>query len=121
MKVTILKIYAKWCGYCKSMSNDWKKMKEMLKNNTNIHVSQIEQGNVAKMNKLQEKYPHLQINGYPTIVKIYPNKHIEYFTGNRTAIEMKNWAKQNNSKHTKSKPFRNNNKTIKNTNFFGIF
>jgi thiol-disulfide isomerase/thioredoxin len=126
MKVTILKIYAKWCGYCQSMSPEWKKMKEMLKNDTNIHVSQIEQGNIAKMNKIQQKYPDLQINGYPTIVKIYPNKNIEYYTGNRTAVDMKKWAKQINTrqtrktKETKTKQFRNNNKTIKNTIFFGI-
>jgi len=126
MKTIVGKIYANNCGYCQMLKPEWNKFKLQIKNNKNIQIKEIEQGEYKKMEDFKERYPDLLVNGYPTIFKIYPNKKIEYYTGDRTAIEMKKWATRNIVKYTRinkksAKPNIFRNKTVKQQKFFGLF
>jgi thiol-disulfide isomerase/thioredoxin len=91
-RTIIGKIYANWCGHCQALKPEWNKMKSLIKKDANIEIVEIEENEHEKLNKLKQRFPHLQINGYPTIFKILPNKQIEYYTGNRLSFDMTKWA-----------------------------
>lgn len=118
MKTIIGKIYANWCGHCNSLKPEWYKMKKMLKHkNKNIQFIEIEEGQQQKLDKLKNRFPKLEINGYPTIFKITANKNIEYYTGNRITNDMKKWILTNIRQNTITKrKFRKKKyaKTVKN-------
>ena len=120
MPTIVVKIYANWCGHCQSLKPEWNKMKKMIKKNKNIQIVEIEEQQQNKLNKLKQRFPNLQVNGYPTIFKIQPNKQIEYYTGNRITNDMKKWAVEKNARTTK-KMFSQNrhNNTKRQLNFFG--
>lgn len=126
MKIIIGKIYADWCGHCQSLAPEWDIMKsKMIKSKSNIKIIEIEVSNANKLERFKQKYPNLEINGYPTIFKIYPNGQIDYYNGNRIAFDMKKWVLENKYKNKKtnnrrSSSFRNN-KTKKVDKFYGIF
>jgi thiol-disulfide isomerase/thioredoxin len=123
MKTIIGKIYANWCGHCKTLKPQWNSMKKMI-HNKNIKFVEIEEQQENKLNQFKNQYPSLQINGYPTIFKIYPNKKIEYYNENRMANDMKNWALTNVRQNTNTKrKFRKNrhSKTIKNNTYFSFY
>ena len=42
-KPTLIRFHASWCGHCKSMKNDWDKLKEMFKND-NVDIIDVEEG-----------------------------------------------------------------------------
>lgn len=113
------KIYANWCGHCKQLEPQWEKMKQQI-NNKNIKYIEIEEQEHKKLNNFRKQYPSLQINGYPTIFKIYPNKTIEYFNKDRIANVMKQWAtKKIVPKTVNKRNFRKKySKTIKKKNYF---
>lgn len=126
MKIIIGKIYADWCGHCQSLAPEWEIMKsKIMKSKSNLKIIEIEVSNDNKLEQFKQKYPNLEINGYPTIFKIYPNGQIEYYNGNRIAFDMKKWALENRYKKTKTKNHRSrsfiNNKTKKVEKFYGIF
>jgi thiol-disulfide isomerase/thioredoxin len=130
MKTIIGKIYANWCGHCQALKPEWNKMKSLIKKDANIEIVEIEENENEKLNKLKERFPQLQINGYPTVFKIHPNKQIEYYTGNRLSFDMKKWATEKNKSIKNRKSVKNafvknafvknafvkNRKYIKNTN-----
>jgi len=126
MKIIIGKIYADWCGHCQSLAPEWEIMKsKMMKSKSNIKIIEIEVSNANKLERFKQKYPNIDINGYPTIFKIYPNGQIDYYNGNRIAFDMKKWALENKYKNKKtnnrrSRSFRNN-KTKKVEKFYGLF
>jgi thiol-disulfide isomerase/thioredoxin len=119
MKTIIGKVYANWCGHCQTLNPEWNKMKSLLKKNPNIQFVEIEESQKNKLNNLKKKFPQLEINGYPTIFKINKKKQIEYYTGNRIAMDMKKWSIEKNNRSTK-KHFRqmNHGKTKKFFEFF---
>lgn len=106
------KIYADWCGHCKSLNGEWKKLKKMIKlgRGRDLKNSVFEFVELGDTPKNQEKgitvdyllenfnanrFPNgdqmLALDGgYPTIFKICNNK-LEYYSGNRTANEMFSW------------------------------
>jgi len=121
MKTIIGKIYANWCGHCNSLKPEWYKMKKLLKyKNKNIQFVEIEEGQQQKLNNFKNRFPQLEINGYPTIFKITANKQIEYYTGNRITNDMKKWATEKSKTISTKKRFRNinNNRTKKYSEFF---
>ena len=123
MKTIIGKIYADWCGHCQSLAPQWKKMKQMI-HKKNIAFIEIEEKEQNKLNHFKAQYPALQVNGYPTIFKIYPNKKIEYYDKNRIAIDMKNWATKNTvSKTANKRTFRKKTraKTMKKRSYFPFY
>jgi thiol-disulfide isomerase/thioredoxin len=95
-KTIIGKVYANWCGHCQALKPEWNKMKSLINKDANIEIVEIEENENEKLNKLKERFPELQINGYPTVFKIHPNKQIEYYTGNRLSFDMKKWATEKN-------------------------
>lgn len=135
MKTIVGKIYANWCGHCQSLKPEWQMMRSTIKNGSNIQFIEIEEGQINKLERFKKQFPNLEVNGYPTIFKIHPNRSIEYYNGARLAYDMKKWATNNNQikkanktnkKTAKRKTFRNNKKDInrksgKTVKFFGLF
>lgn len=103
-KILVGKVYANWCGHCKSLKPEWLKMKKELKNKMKnlgyyIKFIEIEESQQNKLAKFKNKFPDLNINGFPTIFK-HSGGALEYYQGSRTTNEMLNWVvgktKQNN-------------------------
>jgi thiol-disulfide isomerase/thioredoxin len=123
MKIIIGKIYANWCGHCQSLKPQWNKMKKMI-HNKNIKFIEIEEQQQNKLNKFKRQYPSLQVNGYPTIFKIYPNKEIEYYNNDRIADDIKKWAIKNVIPNKRTKRIfrgKKNSKTMKNNNYLPFY
>jgi thiol-disulfide isomerase/thioredoxin len=121
MKPIIGKVYANWCGYCKTLAPEWNKLKQMLPKNR-VQLIDIEEAETEKRASFEKDHPNLSVKGYPTIFKVHPNRHIEYYSGPRNAGAMKKWAlsKSKNKKITsKLRTFRNKRNTQK--NWFGLF
>lgn len=80
--VWFIKFFAPWCGHCKHMANDWKKLAEA--SNGLYHVAEVDcTVNVKTANKFG-------IRGYPTIKLIEgENAPIEY----RGARDVSSWTK----------------------------
>ena len=85
------KIYANWCGHCKILKPQWKKMKNDLKNHP-IEIVEIEVSEIARLEAFKKKHG-VQDNGYPTIFKIMGK--VEYYNGPRDAKSIKTWALSN--------------------------
>jgi len=110
-KILIGKVYANWCGHCQSLKPEWLKMKKKLNTKMGyiIEFVEIEESHQRKLAKFKQRYPKLNVRGYPTIFKISGgNNHLEYYQGDRTAQSMVDWALGQNQ----------NNKTVKNSDFF---
>ena len=110
--IVVGQIYADWCGHCKSLKSEWKKMKNMIKmgrgrNLKNAVFEFVEIGDTPKnqqkgitieyllenfnANRFPNGDQQLAIDsGFPTLFKIC-NKKLEYYSGNRTAKEMFSW------------------------------
>ena len=95
-KPTLIRFHASWCGHCKSMKNDWDKLKEMFKND-NVDIIDVEEGVLGVFPaNLKEN-----VNGFPTI-KFFKNKNssgVEY-QGPRTLDALKDFVKENGVKMT---------------------
>jgi hypothetical protein len=111
-KLCIGKIYAEWCGHCKTLNPEWDKMKRMIKMNMgrqlkNVDVEFVEIGETDKTKsegKTLESMlaafneSHVMHNnekvalngGFPTLFRICDN-HIEYYQGERRAEPMYKW------------------------------
>lgn len=113
--VIIGKIYADWCGHCKTLKPEWNEMKKNIKSNMghslkNVQIEFVEMGDnednrmknigvdqlVEEFNKKHFPNGDKRVNtdGFPTIFKIC-RKKIEYYSGPRNASEMYKWATKN--------------------------
>lgn len=92
-KHTIALIHANWCGHCKQLMPEWKKLENMIGGKINIY--KIEQSEmVEKMPELQAMIKggtQIETGGFPTILKII-NGRVSYYSGDREANAMKAWA-----------------------------
>ena len=89
-------IYAKWCGHCKAMKDDWKNLTNFL-NGKVAKVIEIESADADKesrINNLNNKYvggERLNGDSFPVIFKIQNNK-IQSYNGMRDFESMKSWV-----------------------------
>ena len=98
-KKVVGKLYATWCGHCKTLEPEWKKMKASVmknKKNKDIQFVEIESENMdnglTKLNKTFSTNVAVQ-DGYPTLFKIEKgSKKVEYFNGERNGEEMIKWS-----------------------------
>ena len=69
-KVALVKVYATWCGHCKSMQSDWDKIKAEFNgkkiNSKTVKIISIDENQEDLQEEVMEKY---NIDGYPTIFK----------------------------------------------------
>ena len=94
MKTIVGKVYANWCGHCKSLAPEWEKLKHMLPLNK-FEIIDIEEKETQKRTNFESNHKPLNVSGYPTIFKYNPaNKanKVEYYTGTRLAKQMKTWV-----------------------------
>lgn len=110
-KIIIGKIYANWCGHCQQLKPEWQKMKTAIPIKQ-YEIIEIEESEVPRLDEFKQRFPLLEVSGYPTIFKIHPNNRIEYYTGARDSNNIKKWVIKNN-RTTKHKLFRKKNKTMK--------
>ena len=111
-KKVIGKLYATWCGHCKTLEPEWKKMKTSV---TKIYKNGVEFVEIESENMeqgLADLKKRLNINiglqgGYPTLFKVEPGaKKVEYYGGQREAGAMSQWCKGTNSSLTKGEAWR---------------
>lgn len=125
-KIIIGKVYANWCGHCQHLKPEWSKMKNELRSkkmekNCMFEFVEIEEN---ELDSYKERFPQLNVSGYPTIFKNNGDDQLEYYNGDRTSSEMSNWAlakpfsKFSGGKRTHKtiKRKKGNNKTLKNKN-----
>jgi len=93
--IVVGKVYANWCGHCKSLKPEWKKMKKRVysrRGNKQVVFEEIEEKQMT--NKLPKLKKHhgvdIDVNGFPTVFKI-ENGKVDYYSGNRNAEEMARW------------------------------
>jgi protein disulfide-isomerase A6 len=95
-KIILGKVYANWCGHCQNLKPEWSKMKKDLQSkidkNCSIEFVEIEESEIAKMDRFKKRFPHLNVNGYPTIFKNTGGDELEYYNGERTASDMSDWV-----------------------------
>lgn len=109
--ICVGKIFAEWCGHCKTLEPEWDNMKKMIKKNKkglkNIKFDFCEIGD-TEQNKMNGQtvdsllietnkyyFPNQEQNveiqgGFPTLFKIC-GKNLEYYSGSRTTKEMYKW------------------------------
>jgi thiol-disulfide isomerase/thioredoxin len=94
-KIVVGKIYAKWCGHCQSMSDDWDSLENKVDKKVYIVLNTEEEqlpGRVDEINEiyLKDSPEKLTASGYPTIYRI-ENKQLKYYGGDRTTDAMYDW------------------------------
>ena len=102
-KKVIGKLYATWCGHCKTLEPEWDKMKTSITKyykNGGVEIVEIESENMeqglADLNKRLNTDIELQ-GGYPTLFKVEPGtQNVEYYGGQRVANQMTRWYKGTN-------------------------
>jgi thiol-disulfide isomerase/thioredoxin len=126
-KIIIGKVYANWCGHCQHLKPEWLKMKKELRSkkmskNCIFEFVEIEENDAIGMNNFKQRFPQLNVSGYPTIFKNNGDDQLEYYNGDRTSSEMSHWAlakpfskfSGGKRKHKTMKRKKGNNKTLKN-------
>ena len=91
-KIIVGKIYATWCGHCKALKPEWKKMRKIVKGKR-VQVVDISEDQIdVKLSKLNEKHGvQIVANGYPTLFKLV-NGNVTYYEGSREAHTLAEWA-----------------------------
>jgi thiol-disulfide isomerase/thioredoxin len=96
----LVKIYADWCGHCRVMKSDWKRLMHELKTNyrckkqgcvltiANIRAVNLEPNDPVIQNI---KYIPKDIKGIPTIMYISKGTRGLEYSKERTYAEMLNW------------------------------
>ena len=73
--VTFVFVHADWCGHCQTYKPIWNELLNIPGRSANmgmIHHDMVEKSPVLK---------NAKIPGYPTVLKVFPNGHIETYKG----------------------------------------
>jgi thiol-disulfide isomerase/thioredoxin len=125
----LVKIYADWCGHCRNMKADWKRLIHELK--TNYHckkpgcvltIANIRAVNLEQNDPVLQNLKHIpkDIQSIPTIMYISKGARGLEYSKDRTYAEMLNWIinhpdfslvhkgnqNQNTDSHTETKTLR---------------
>jgi thioredoxin-like negative regulator of GroEL len=82
-----IEVYASWCGHCKTLAVEWKKMTKILKEkhaDKNLAIVSVEEKSYK--DKIQENLK-MNVNGFPTIYAFIDGKFVPY-QGDRTSKAM---------------------------------
>jgi thiol-disulfide isomerase/thioredoxin len=112
-QICIGKIYAEWCGHCKTLKPEWEKMKRLIRLNMGRKLKnvEIEFAEIGETDKTKEDgktlesmlsgfneshLPHsnekVALNGgFPTVFRICDGR-VEYYQGERRAELMYEWS-----------------------------
>lgn len=88
-----IKMYAPWCGHCKSMAPAWEEFAESLAGDDSVIVGDFD----ATSN--DPGHPAYSVSGYPTIlwVKNGDKTNPQKYQGGRSVEDFKKWVKENRS------------------------
>lgn len=92
--IGIGKIYSDGCGYCIALKPIWKKMKDLIGNQSNVEYIELEANSVdydSRKAEIERKFglkQPISVSGYPTIFRI-KNGEVKYFDKDRTAMKLK--------------------------------
>jgi thiol-disulfide isomerase/thioredoxin len=109
--IIVGKVYANWCGHCKDLKPEWKKLKKMVPKDS-VQFIEIEETESAKRANFEKKIKAaLNVSGFPTIFKVQFGKPVEYYTGERNAQAMRAWilsssANKKSRRNTFKRPLR---------------
>lgn len=111
-----IKMYAPWCGHCKSMAPAWEEFAESMKDDDSVIIGDFDAtaNDVGKwllftLEKDIENdfiwiktlgHPAYSVSGYPTIfwVKNGDKANPQKYQGGRSVDDFKKWVKDNRSK-----------------------
>jgi thiol-disulfide isomerase/thioredoxin len=97
-KPVVILLHAEWCGHCKTLEPEWKRMKNELDKKTieNIIFEEIESADLNdKLPIVSKNYLNgvpLEHRGFPTIGSIR-NNQFEQYGGQRTADSLLEWVR----------------------------
>ena len=76
------KIYATWCGHCKSMEHDWKRLEKRMRPLKSVNIESEEKDHkIAAFNKKHKTNLELK-GGFPTLFKLKSHgSPVEYYEG----------------------------------------
>jgi hypothetical protein len=106
--IIVGKVYADWCGHCKSLAPEWNKMTKhirKMKGKHNVAFVKIEEKQIEPKLRNIEKHAGVKIhvNGYPTLFRVSDGK-VTYYNGNRTSEQMANWYLKGGEPNTPNMP-----------------
>ena len=92
-KTIVCKIYANWCGHCQDLKPVWAELENLMSANKNITMMEIEESEMKeKMGTLKNICKKdIDVNGFPTIVKICGKATPEYYQGERSVEGLRAW------------------------------
>ena len=99
-KIIVCKIYANWCGHCQSLKPVWAELKNIMSANKNVSMIEIEESEmkdkIGKLRNICKK--DIDVNGFPTIVKICGKANPEYYQGERSVDALREWISKPTAK-----------------------
>lgn len=98
----VCKIYANWCGHCQDLKPVWAELKNLMSANKNVTMIEIEESEMKeKMGALKNICKQdIDVNGFPTIVKICGKATPEYYQGERSVDALREWISKPTTKPT---------------------
>jgi len=87
------KIYANWCGHCRSMEQDWKRLEKRMRPLKSVNIESEEKDHkIAAFNKKHKTNLELK-GGFPTLFKLKNHgAPVEYYEGgDRSEASLHAW------------------------------
>lgn len=92
--IIVVKVYADWCGHCKSLEPEWDRVKKIVPMHKVRFVEINEKHKDAAIPEFNRVHGvNLPMpDGYPTIARFGLDKQIQFYEGERTAKPLAQWA-----------------------------